>query len=423
MGYKREILDNGVRTVCETVPSTRAVSIGVWIERGSRDEDAGTAGVTHLLEHLVFKGTKTRSAYDISLELERLGGELNAFTTRETTCFHALVLSEHWEIALELLADIVTNMQITPKDFDNEKAVVLQEIASYEDMVDEKIYDLFFESCYSGQAVGREITGSIDTVTNMKLSDVKKYYEHYSNGKSIIVSAAGDIDPREFNDKVRKLFAKKKKKAVRLKRPTARWTSRLQLIDKETEQVQFLLGFPAPSFKNIDRYKALLFNTILGGGMTSILYQAVREKRGLVYQISSSQITMIDSGMIVIQAGAESAQLQKLTELVLKELKKIKRSGFTEKKIEEAKTQLIGSLILGSEDVESRMNSLGTNEMLFGRYRPIEETVAEIKKLDAKTVNRWMKKSLNLKRFCALLYGPKVKEHESWLREAINVRK
>lgn len=398
----------------ELHPGSRAVSMGIWVLTGTRDETPEVAGISHLLEHLVFKGTKNRSAYQIAKSLEALGGELNAYTTREYTCYHALVLKDHWEKALDVLADLVSNMKLVQKEFDLEKGVILQEIAMSEDSHEDMVYDVFYEQVYGKHPLGRPILGTPVSVARMKQTQVMDYYRRNYTGKNIIISASGCINHDELMAGIQKRLGAKKKSELKNTRRVPRWLTRRHVVEKQAEQVHMLLGFPTASFQDKHRFEAVVTNTLLGGGMTSKLYQSVREKRGLVYSIHSSLNTNIDSGMLTIYAGTEAKNARKVGDLISKEFAKIRKQGVTKADVEMCKTQIIGSILLGSDDIENRMTSLAVNEMVFGKYRAVESVIEEIKAVTVDSVNHYIRHELDLDKASGVLLGPEVKSLESW---------
>ncbi|ASD64071.1 M16 family metallopeptidase [Bdellovibrio bacteriovorus] len=415
--FKKSELSNGIRVVSELHPGSRAVSMGIWVLTGTRDETPDVAGISHLLEHLVFKGTKTRSAYQIAKSLEALGGELNAYTTREYTCYHALVLKDHWEKALDVLADLVSNMKLTQKEFDLEKGVILQEIAMSEDSHEDMVYDVFYEQVYGAHPLGRPILGTPVSVARMKQTQVMNYYKKTYTGKNIIVSASGCIDHDDLMAGIQKRLGSKKKSELKNTRRVPRWLNRRHVVEKQAEQVHMLLGLPTASFQDKHRFEAVVTNTLLGGGMTSKLYQSVREKRGLVYSIHSSLNTNIDSGMLTIYAGTEAKNARKVGDLISKEFAKIRKSGVTKADVEMCKTQVVGSILLGSDDIENRMTSLAVNEMVFGRYRAVESVIDEIKAVTVDSVNDYIRNVLDLDKAAGVLLGPEVTKLQDWWKD------
>lgn len=412
--FKKSELKNGIRVLSEFHPGSRAVSIGIWVLTGTRDEQTTDAGISHFLEHLVFKGTKTRSAYQIAKSLEALGGDLNAYTTREYTCYHAMVLKDHWEQALDVLADLVNNMHLVKKEFDLEKGVILQEIAMSEDNHEDIIYDIFFDQVYGSHPLGRPILGTPTSVATMKQKQVMDYYQKTYTGKNIIVSAAGCLDHSDFMEAVTSKLGKKKKSSLKSTRRPPRWLKRRHVVEKQAEQVHMVMGFPTPSFRDKFRFEAYIVNTLLGGGMTSKLYQTVREKRGLVYSIHSSLNTQIDSGMVLIYAGSETKSVKKVGELVVRELNKIKKNGVSKHDVEMYKTQVTGSILLGSDDIENRMSSIAVNEMVFGKYRSVDSIIEEINKVTVDSVNEYIREHLDLSKVSGVLLGSGVEDMKDW---------
>lgn len=412
--FKKSELSNGIRVVSELHPGSRAVSISIWVLTGTRDESPDVAGISHLLEHLVFKGTKTRSAYQIAKSLEALGGDLNAYTTREYTCYHALVLKDHWEKALDVLCDLISNMHLNKKEFGLEKGVILQEIAMSEDSHEEFVYDVFYEQVYGKHPLGRSILGTPKSIALMKQNQVMDYYKKNYTGKNIIISAAGCLDHAELMSGVEKRLSSKKSATIKIKRTVPRWLKRRHVVEKQAEQVHMLLGFPTASFKDKHRFEAVIANTLLGGGMTSKLYQSVREKRGLVYTIHSSLNTHLDSGMMTIYAGTEAKNARKVGDLISKEVTKIRKQGVTKSDVEMFKTQVIGSILLGSDDIENRMTSLAVNEIVFGHYRSVESVIEEIKQVTVDSVNHYIRHELDIDKTSGVLLGPGVNDLKNW---------
>lgn len=415
--FNKSELSNGIRVVSENHPGSRAVSMGIWVMTGTRDETPDVAGISHMLEHLVFKGTKTRNAYQIAKSLEALGGDLNAYTTREYTCYHAMVLKDHWEQALDVLADLISNMHLVKKEFALEKGVILQEIAMSEDSHEDVIYDVFYEQVYGSHPLGRMILGTPASIASMKQNQVMDYYKKNYTGSNIIVSAAGCIDHAELMAGIEKRLGAKKKSSLKVKRKAPRWLNRRHVVDKQAEQVHMLMGFPTASFRDKYRFEAVITNTLLGGGMTSKLYQSVREKRGLVYTIHSSLNTHIDSGMLTIYAGTERKNVQKVGDLISKEFAKIRKQGVSKADVEMFKTQVCGGILLGSDDIDNRMTSLAVNELVFGKYRSVDSVIEEIKQVTVDSVNHYLRHELDLDKSSGVLLGPEVSKLDSWWQD------
>lgn len=415
--FHKSELDNGIRVLSEQHLDSRAVSIGIWVLTGTRDESADEGGISHLLEHLVFKGTKTRSAYQIAKSLEALGGDLNAYTTREYTCYHALVLKDHWEKALDVLCDLISNMQVSAKDYKLEKGVILQEIAMTDDTPEELIYDILFEKAYAGNPLSMPILGTVKSVASMSQKKVADYYKSRYTGRNIIVTAAGNLDHQVFFEAVEKKLAKKPKAKFTAKRERPRWKPARVVSEKSSEQTHMLMGLPTASFKDSQRFEAYIVNTLLGGGMTSKLYQSVREKKGLVYSIHSMLNTYVDSGSLLIYAGTDLKSVRKVSEIVSRELRKLKKSGISAADVELFKTQVVGSILLGSDDIESRMSSIAVNEMVFGEYRSVDSVVQQIQKVTRASVNDFIHDKFDTDKMSGVLMGAGVDELGKWWKD------
>lgn len=391
--------------------------MGVWVLTGTRDEVPEEGGISHLLEHLVFKGTKTRSAYQIAKSLEALGGDLNAYTTREYTCYHALVLKDHWEKALEVLCDLISNMQISANDFRLEKGVVLQEIAMTDDTPEELIYDVLFENAYRGNPVSQPILGSVKSVASMSQKKVMDYYKSRYTGKNIIVTAAGNIEHQVFLREVEKRLAKKRKAQFSAQREKPRWKVARTALEKSSEQTHLLVGLPTASFRDEQRYEAYIVNTLLGGGMTSKLYQSVREKKGLVYSIHSMLNTFVDSGSLMVYAGTDLKSVRKVAETVSREFQRLKKFGVSPSDVELFKTQVIGSILLGSDDIENRMTSIAVNEMVFGEYRSVDSVIQQIQKVSRDSVNEFIQEKFDTHKISGVLMGAGVESLDKWWKD------
>lgn len=413
--YKKSTLSNGVRVVTEQHAFSRSVSIGVWVLTGTRDENPNEIGISHFVEHLVFKGTKTRNAYQIARSLESLGGDLNAYTTREYTNYHCLVLKDDWKIGLEILSDLVCNMSLAKKDFELEKKVILQEIAMSDDSPEEMIYDYMFEEVYKNHPLGRQILGKSQTIEKMTQKKIYEFYNHFYQGKNLIISAAGPIDHDQFVIQCQKFFRTRKKFKSASVRRAPRWKVCRKIYEKELEQAHVLLGFPATSFNDKHRFEAFILNSLLGGGMTSRLYQAVREKQGLAYTVYSSLNTNADSGNITIYAGTDTKNIKKVINIISQELRKIKKMGFKQSDLDLFKTQVRAQLLMGSDDVENRMSSLGVNEMIYSNYRSVDSVIAEIDAVTVKSMNYYLRNHFDLKKISAFLMGPQTKQYKAWL--------
>lgn len=415
--FKKTELSNGVRVVSEMHSESLAASIGIWVGTGTRDEAKGEEGISHFLEHLVFKGTKTRSAYQIAKALEQLGGDLNAFTTREYTCYHALVLKDHWKIAMEVLSDLVNNMELKRSDFQLEKSVILQEIAMGDDQLEELVYDIYLENCLPKHPLGRPILGTEASVSAMTQKQIMNYYREKYSGKNLIIAAAGNVDHEELVKSVEQFLGNKPKKKLKINRTKPKHRPFKVVVEKPSEQLHLLLGIPCASFKDKNRFEAFVVNALLGGGMTSKLYQSVREKKGLVYTVYSALNTFDDFGILNVYASCEKDKMKAVMKTISSELRKLAKKGLSQAELEMFKTQVKGGLLLGSDDIENRMQSIGVNEMVFGKYKPVTDIISELDAVTVKSVNQYLDKTFDLQNLGAVLVGGGAEEMKEYFEE------
>jgi predicted Zn-dependent peptidase len=421
--FERTYFSNGFKLVSEQHSHTQAVSIGLWVDRGARHDGLKEAGLSHFLEHLIFKGTKNRNSFEIAKSLEQLGGELNAFTSRENICLHALVLKEHWKFALEVLSDLAFQMQITTKDFNLEKSVVLQEVVMGDDQYEELMFDKFLEGLFNKKDLGLCILGYENSLKNFKINHVKKRYKQIFSPKNMILSVAGDVTHEQILEEVSRSFLQKKSKTIKSFKKSEDvkvvydWKSFHHHIEKSTEQSYMMLGMPCASFKDELRFEAFVVNALLGGGMTSKLYQKVREKQGLVYSIYSSLNTFSNFGMLNINASCAPEKMKKVIDEVILEIRNLKKIKILSRHIDMFKTQVIGSLILGGEDIENRMHSIAINEMIFSEYRPVERVVADLKAVTAKSVSEYIERYFDFKNLSSLFLGPQAEVFSKYFKQ------
>ncbi|MEQ1875294.1 MAG: pitrilysin family protein [Bdellovibrionia bacterium] len=416
--FKKTELDNGATVVTEENPNSVAVSCGIWVNSGTRHEKASEMGISHFLEHMVFKGTKTRSALRLARELEAVGGELNAFTTREHTCYHTLSLPEHLELCLDVLSDLVLNATFPAGELEIERGVILHEIAAAVENQEEYLYDAFYEKYFVGSPLGFPILGTEETVGNITRAGLRGRYKSRYAGKNLIVSAAGQLDHDMVVKAVSKTIGKirSRPKPPLMKKSSFRPFT--EIIERDSDQVHILVGLPAPHYKDPARFEGFIFNAILGGGMTSRLYQKIRERRGLVYSVYSSMNTFMDVGVTNIYASTSEKNFQTVMTIILDEVDKLKRKGVTPAEMKLFKTQVRGGILLGSDDVENRMNSIGVNEMIFGRFRPMDEVVTEVEAVDQKSMTAFLKRRLHLEKMGILVLGPEgTSKHLKWLKD------
>jgi len=371
-------LANGVRVLTEKIPHVHSASIGVWVDVGSRDENDDQAGVTHFIEHLMFKGTQKRSAKDIAEELDAVGGQLNAFTTKEYTCYYARVLDEHLPLAADLLGDMLFHSRFDEVDIDRERNVILEEIKMYEDAPDELVHDIFAGTIWHSHPLGRPVIGSEQTVRNLSRADLLSFYQQYYTPGNIVVAAAGNFEHGKLLDLLNATFGQltggKKERRFVVPEPKKQVFCRT----KDTEQVHLCLGAPGLSMDHEKIYVFQLINTILGGGLSSRLFQEIREQRGLVYSVFSYHSSYHDSGLFCVYAGLSRENVREVLELVVKEIKDLQKRGVSPAELQRVKDQLKGNLLLSLESVSTRMSRLGKSQLYLGKITPPEEIVRRI---------------------------------------------
>lgn len=376
--YQKEVLDNGLVILTEKMPAVRSVSIGVWIQVGSRLEEERQAGISHFIEHMLFKGTENRDAEEIATAIDSVGGALDAFTGREYTCFNAKVLGEHVPLAVDLLADLVLRARLDPADVEKEREVILQEIKMVEDAPDDQIHDLFTQTTWGSHPLGRPILGKRETLQQIGRDEIAHYMDSHYRPDRAIISAVGDLDHQHVVDLVKAAFGGWGGFARRdpMSPPMSRKTAVNEIRD--LSQVHLCLGVSGLPYAHEDRYTLSILNTILGGGMSSRLFQEIREKRGLVYSIYSYTASYRDGGLLVVYAGTSSDHYQEVVDLIQGAFRAIQGEpvGFTE--FRRAKEQLKGNLLLALESTGSRMTRLAKMHMYFDRCFGLEEIIQGI---------------------------------------------
>jgi len=379
--YNKTVLRNGLRVITEKVPSARSIAIGVWVDVGSRDEGPQECGISHFIEHMVFKGTKTRSARKIASWLESLGGGLNAFTSREQTCFYALILDEHLEQAVDILADITMNATMNPVNIEKEKLVVIEEIHEVEENPSDYIHDIFYESFWRGQSIGRPILGSEEIIKSLRRRDINAYLrDHYQTGR-VVISAAGNVSHRKLVSLVRDKFGYPEGNGSRGERAITPTNKDLHFERRRNQQNHVCIGFPGLKYDHPLRFPMLGLYTYLGSGMSSVLFQKIREEKGMAYTIYSFADFFIDAGLFGIYFASDKRHLPKAIELILKELIKVKKNKLPEDKLDKIKAQIKGHLTLGLESTSGRMTRLGRQELLSEKYCSLAEALNEIDRL------------------------------------------
>jgi predicted Zn-dependent peptidase len=407
---RRTVLPGGLRVVTERLPAVRSASVGLWVNVGSRDEGPTVAGAAHFLEHLLFKGTPRRTSVQIAQSVDAVGGELNAFTAKEHTCYYAHVLDDDLEMAVDLVADVVLNGVCAPHDVELERDVVLEEIAMRDDDPEDTLGDEFLSAMFGEHPVGRPVIGSVDSVSGMTRNQLRSFHVRRYIPERMVLAVAGNIDHDHVVGLAREFFGPR---LVRGRKPQPIRTGNgrlaappaLTLVSRDCEQTHMTLGVRVPGRHWADRWALSVLNTAVGGGLSSRLFQEIRENRGLAYSVYSAVDTFADSGAFSVYAGCLPERFGEVVGLTAEVLGTVARDGITEAECRIAKGSLRGGLLLGLEDSASRMNRLGRTELNYGRYRSLAGTLRNIERVTVEDVNA-VAASVLSGRFGAAVLGP-----------------
>ncbi len=386
--FQRVVLPSGLTVIGEEVPSVRSHAVGAWVRVGSRNEAPSESGMSHFLEHMVFKGTERRNAFEIAYSLESVGGHLDAFTGREQTCFLGRALQEHLPLTVEVLADLVLAPRLTPDDIAKEKKVILDEIHQYEDTPDDRVHDLFADVVWSGHPLGNRILGSEESVTGFSPGAVRGYHAGHYTAPNLLVAIAGRFEWERFLDLVAQHFGRAAAgapPAAEARPPEGRDVVH---HEKDLAQQYLCLGAPGLRQEDPDRYALVLLSTLLGGGMSSRLFQRVREQEGLAYSIYTYSDSYRDAGLFCAAMSVLPDHGRRALRLTLDEFERIATEGAPLEEFDSAKAQLKGSLLLGLESTSNRMNRIARSEIYFGRILSVDEVIAEVEAITPEDVRR-----------------------------------
>jgi predicted Zn-dependent peptidase len=377
--FRRSELGNGVRVVSEHIPSVRSVSVGVWVFVGSRDERASEAGISHFIEHMVFKGTRRRKTHHLAARMEAVGGFLNAFTTKEFTCFYARGLDEHLSRAIDVLSDMVLSPSFPAKELQKEKDVVLEEMKMYRDNPEDHIFDVFEHAVYKGHALARPILGTRKAVGDFDRARLLNFVSNQYSPERIVVSVVGNVDHDKAVREVDTLFGdlKPSGRTHRRVKPAAYRSSRSQ-VEIPTEQAHIVLGSRGPSMYEEDRMPLVVLNTLLGGGMSSRLNLHVRERYGFCYQIYSFMNMYLDTGDWGVYVGTDGSRVDRARTLILRELDLLVQKGVGPRELRQTKSQVKGSIMLGLESMSTRMMRLGRQELFYRKFMSLDSALEQI---------------------------------------------
>ncbi|MDD4600947.1 putative zinc protease [bioreactor metagenome] len=384
--YCKSLLSNGIRVVSEAIPYVKSVTIGIWIGTGARSEQDYNHGISHFIEHLMFKGTQKRSAKCIAETVDAVGGQLNAFTAKEHTCYYMKVLDTQLELAVDILSDMLLSSNFAEEDIGREREVVLEEVHMYEDTPDELVHDIHLSKIWSGNPLGRNILGSIKSIGQLDENLVREYYQQFYTPDNMVIAAAGNLSHDELVQISERFFSGMTGAKPKIQVAQPSFVPVKTVRTKEIEQVHFCLSTQGVPQHSADTYKLHVLNNVLGGGISSRLFQAIREEKGLAYSIYSYQTNYSDAGLFTIYAGTRPANTSQVVEIILQTLQSIRSDGITQNELQRAKEQLKGGLFLGLESSSSRMSRLGKMETTLGRYVTLEEVVDKIEQVSLEDV-------------------------------------
>ena len=405
MRFERTVLDSGATVVTEHMSEVRSVSVGFWFDVGSRDEPNELAGMSHFLEHLLFKGTPTRSAKDIADAFDAVGGDVNAFTGKEYTCYYSRVLDEDLPMAFDVLSDMITSSTVAPNEFDSERKVILEEIAMHEDAPDELVHDLFYRYLWDGHPLGRPVLGFNETVGAVTRDQVVDYWRNRYGPQNLVVAAAGHVDHQALAERVDTLFEDTEIEKHERTGKTPEPKLGVKVYKRPTEQAHIVVGTSSLPHNHPDRHALAVLDTVLGGGMSSRLFQEIREKRGLAYSVYSYRSMFVDTGTFAIYAGTTPQNADNVIEIIHAEIQKVLDEGLSEAELKRAKGHVKGALVLSSEDPGSRMNRLGRQQLTTGEIMSIDELIAKFEAIEMTDLARVAQKVLK-QRFQVTVVGP-----------------
>jgi predicted Zn-dependent peptidase len=385
---KQTTLDNGLTIISERMEHVRSATVGIWVRSGSRHEAAPLNGISHFIEHTLFKGTRNRTSREIAVESDAIGGHVDAFTSREVASYYVKVLDEHLPRAFDLLADLVTSPLFADEELDRERNVVTEEIKMVEDTPDDLVHEVFVANFWPDHPLGRSILGTVDTLATFNHDAVMNYFSEVYSPRNLVVAGAGNLDHERFVDMVGGYLSGLKDRPVNLKASVPLHASRRITLDKDLEQAHLLLGTCCPSMTSSDRYTVHVLNVILGGGMSSRLFQTIREDRGLAYAVYSGVNAYTDAGYLSVYAATSPGQLTDVIKLSIEEFNKLKQEPVAELELQRAKDQLKVSIMLSLESTSARMSNLARQEIFFGRQFTLDEILERIENVTIDGVQR-----------------------------------
>lgn len=411
--YKKHVLENGLTIIGEEIPYVKSISLGVWINAGSRIEDEEISGVSHFIEHMLFKGTKNRTSKQIASEIDNLGGQINAFTSKECTCYYVKLLDSHIDIGIDVLSDMILNSKFNEDDLDKERSVIIEELKMYEDSPEDLAYDLLTENIYKHDPLGMNIIGTEESLNRLNREKLLDYFNKYYVPNNSVIAISGNFNFDEIINKIEEKFKVWKKRDVNVDIKKAEFKSCFLTKNKDIEQVNLAMSLEAVPLENDKEVYALaVINTVFGGSISSRLFQKIREEKGLVYSIYSSQSLYRKCGELGIFASMSNEHLKEVYESIIEEIKIMKKYYLTDQEIKESKEQLKGSYILGLESTSSRMMSIGRSLLLNNKVESTDDILKSIDNVDRETVKIVIDKIFNLDKLGVCIVGRDVEENK-----------
>ncbi|TAN43484.1 MAG: insulinase family protein [Nitrospirae bacterium] len=403
--YIKENLENGIPVVMESFKNVRSVAVGVWVKVGSRYETAAENGISHFLEHMFFKGTKKRNTKDIAIEIDSIGGDLNAFTSRENTAFYVKVLDEHLEPGIDLLSDIFVHSVFPEDEIEKEKKIIKEEIKMVEDTPDDYIHDLFNQEIWGREGLGQAILGTRETIASFTRDDLTSHIRKHYGTKDIVIACAGNFAHDELIRTLNSRFGGLRHGSEPKTGPVPGFRQSVSVFPKDISEAHICLGVPSISQVSEERYALFVLNTILGAGVSSRLFQEIREKRGLAYTVYSYTSSYSDTGLWGVYAGVSKKKVKEVAGVIMEEMLGL-RDSLTEVELQRAKNHLKGSLILGLESTSSRMNNIARQEIYFGRYFSPDEIIKSVDKVTMSQIRGLAERLIRKELFSCTVYGP-----------------
>ena len=409
--YKKHVLENGLTIIGEEIPYVKSISLGVWINVGSRIENEEISGVSHFIEHMLFKGTENRTSKQIASEIDNLGGQINAFTSKECTCYYVKLLDSHIDIGIDILSDMILNSKFNEEDINKERSVIIEELKMYEDSPEDLAYDLLTENIYAGDSLGMNIIGTEESLNKLDKNEILNYFEKYYVPNNAVIAISGNFEFSEIVKKIEEKFENWENKDINIELKKAEFKSCFLTKNKDTEQVNLAMSLEAVPLENEEEVYALaVINTVFGGSISSRLFQKIREEKGLVYSIYSSQSLYRKCGELGIFASMSNEHLEEVYNSIIEEISFMKENYLTDKEISESKEQLKGSYILGLESTSSRMMSIGRSMTLNNKLESSDDILKAIDNVDKNTVKKVIDKIFNLDKLGVCIVGRDVEK-------------